>query len=150
MKHLLRSFLLLLVFPFLLLGAEENAVEKKIVYDLKSGDISVIETNLISAIANNSIYYENHFEELKVKVVIHGDSYKFFVQNSDDLKMKEIGKRLKALYDNYDVTFEMCSVGMKKRNISEKSLYPFVKVVPNSTIALIDAQNDGYAYLPLH
>jgi len=143
----LRFVLLLLLAPLSLLGAE---VEKKVVYDLKSGDISTLELRLISAVVRNTSYYEAKLEELKAKVVIHGQSYKFFQQNSKDIKLQELGKKLKSLHENYGVAFEICEVGMKKRKIDPKTLYPFVQIVPNATIALIDAQHAGYAFLPLY
>lgn len=129
------------------LQAEENGMEKKVVYDLKTGDTETLERVLVSGVMRNSVYYQNKLQELKVKVVIHGDSYKFFQKES---QMTELGKKLKTLHESYGVEFEICKVGMKKRDISEQSLYPFVTVVPNASLALIDAQNEGYAYLPLH
>lgn len=151
MKTFLQT--LLVCFMFIApsaLAAEEKMVEKKVVYDLKTGDMEKAEKYLVSAIIRNVTYYQNHFEELHVIVVIHGDSYKFFQKGSKDMKMTELGKKLLSLHDSYNVSFEMCEVGMKKREIKKESLYPYVKIVQNATIALIDAQNDGYAYLPVH
>jgi intracellular sulfur oxidation DsrE/DsrF family protein len=129
------------------LVAEESSNEIKVVYDLKTGDLKTLERTLISGVMKNSVYYQNQLQELKVTVVIHGDSYKFF---QNEKQMTTLGKKLKSLHESYNVEFEICRVGMKKRDISEQSLYPFVKVVPNASLALIDAQNNGYAYLPLH
>jgi len=33
--------------------------------------------------------------------------------------------------------------------LTKKDVYDFVKIVPNSTIGLIDRQNEGYAYIPV-
>ncbi len=138
--------------PSIIFGANteemEKTTEKKAVYDLRTGDIKKIEMQLISSIIKNIAYYQNHLEELHVKVVIHGESYPFF-QRSSNPKMVELGKKLGDLAQSYGVEFEICEVGMKKHNIDPKTLYPFVKIVPNATLALIDAQSDGYGYLPL-
>ena len=129
------------------LADETLSSEKKVVYDLKTGDMETLERTLISGVMKNSVYYQNKLQELKVIVVIHGESYKFF-QKKD--QMSELGKKLKTLSESYGVVFEICEVGMKKRDISKQSLYPFVDIVPNASIALIDAQSEGYAYLPLY
>ncbi|MFT7880409.1 MAG: DsrE family protein [Sulfurimonas sp.] len=149
---MLRTFLrTLLVFAILgfssALAAEENSDEVKVVYDLKTGDLETVERTLISGVMKNSVYYQNQLKELSVKVVIHGDSYKFFQKKKP---MTALGKKLKTLHESYGVEFEICKVGMKKRGIAAESLYPFVNVVPNASLALIDAQHEGYAYLPVH
>jgi len=90
-------------------------------------------------------------------VVIHGDAYKFFMKDLNNTaykyqkalvsKQKELEKRLSSLAKQYDVKFFVCEVGVKSRNLNPKAFYPFVSMVHNAGIGLIDAQNDGYAYL---
>jgi len=143
----LKLLFLLLLAPLLLFGA---GAEKKVVYNLTTGDIPTLETRLISAVIRNTTYYEGHLEELKAIVIIHGKSYNFFQKGQTDPKMQEIGKKLKSLHENYGVIFQICKVGMEKRKIDPKTLYPFVTIIPNATIGLIDAQHNGYAYLPIN
>jgi intracellular sulfur oxidation DsrE/DsrF family protein len=149
---MLRAFVAILL-TFMVLGpssalaAEENSNEIKVVYDLKTGDLKTLERTLVSGVMKNSVHYQNQLKELEVIVVIHGESYRFFQKNN---KMKDLGKKLKGLHESYGVEFEICKVGMKKRGIAAESLYPFVNVVPNASLALIDAQHEGYAYLPVH
>ena len=38
---------------------------------------------------------------------------------------------------------------MKRNHLKAKDIVKFVKIVPNSTIGLIDKQNEGFAYLPV-
>lgn len=149
---MLRTFVAILLTcmmfgPSSVLAAEENSNEIKVVYDLKTGDLKTLERTLISGVMKNSVHYQNQLKELVVKVVIHGESYKFFQKEK---QMTALGKKLKTLHESYNVEFEICKVGMNKRGIAAESLYPFVKVVPNASLSLIDAQNDGYAYLPIH
>ncbi|MEA3371235.1 MAG: DsrE family protein [Campylobacterota bacterium] len=145
---------------FLLTGlahAEDGI--KKVVYDLTSGDIKVFERKVLSGIANSKSHYESQLEELEATVVIHGGAYKFFIEdlinspfkNESDLNKahKDLAKRLSAMSEIYDIEFLMCEIGMRKLKIDEKSLYKFVKLVPNSTIGLIDKQNEGSAYIPI-
>jgi intracellular sulfur oxidation DsrE/DsrF family protein len=43
----------------------------------------------------------------------------------------------------------MCGAAMPRNKLEAKDVYNFVKIIPNSTIGLIDRQNDGYAYIPV-
>lgn len=146
-----------LFFLFFSLYAQEGV--KKVVYDLTTGDIHVFEQKILSGIAAQKSYYEANLEELSASVVIHGDAYKFFINDLKDspykndkkllAKRQELQKRLRSLADIYQVEFLMCDSGRKKKHIEEKTLYPFVKIVPNAAIGLINKQNEGYAYLPV-
>jgi len=140
--------------------AKENQTEKKVVYDLTTSDIVMVEKRLIGSIISNHEYYQSKLQEYKVKVVIHGDAYKFFMQDLNNTayafdkklveKKSELGKRLESLSKLYGVEFEVCEVGVKSRTLNPKAFYPFVVMVHNAIIGLVDAQNDGYAYVPIN
>lgn len=132
----------------------------KVVYDLSTGDSRKIETHLINSIGAVSRYYIAEKKKLEVKVVISGDAYKYFIDNlkaSPYASEKDVADiqayfkiRLQDLHDVYDVTFQMCSSGMKMKNIEKQTLYKFVEAEKMKSVYLIDAQNDGYAYMPIH
>jgi uncharacterized protein len=141
-----------------ILFAEEGV--KKVVFDLTSGKLEAIEKRVLSGIAFNKTHYENKLDKLDVAVVIHGDAYKFFI---DDLKNSpykndaalvkahdQLSKRLSTMASTYEVEFIMCEAGMKSNKIDPKSLYNFVTLTPSSTIGLIDKQNENFAYVPIH
>ncbi len=140
-----------------LLNAQEGI--KKVVFDLTTGDVKTLEKKLLSGIASQKTYYESKFEELEVSVVIHGDAYKFFINDvaaspfKDDKKLvaaqPDLSERISSMSDIYKVEFLICEVGMKNLKIEQSTLYDFVKVIPNSTIGLIDKQNEGSAYIPI-
>jgi intracellular sulfur oxidation DsrE/DsrF family protein len=152
MKHII-LFLAL----FGLLFAEEGV--KKVVFDLTAGNVKTFEKKVISGIAHQKGYYEGKLEELQVAVVIHGDAYKFFVndlaispfKNDKELvaAKADLAKRIAALSDTYEVEFLMCEVGMNSHKINKNNLYKFVKLVATSTVGLIDKQQEGYAYIPI-
>lgn len=131
----------------------------KVVFDLTTGDIKTLEKRLLSGIAHQKTHYESKFEELEVSVVIHGGAYKFFIKELATSPFKDekslvaahsdLSKRLASMAETYEVEFLICAVGMKGLKIEESTLYDFVKVVPNSTIGLIDKQNEGFAYVPI-
>lgn len=140
-----------------LLGAEGGV--KKVVFDLTTGDSAVFEKKVLNGIVSEKNYYESKLEELDTVVVIHGEAYKFFVKNLErspykneaelQKRQKELEKRIESLSSMYHVTFLMCEYGMKQHTLSYENIYPFVTLVPNSTIGLIDKQNEGYAYIPI-
>ncbi len=148
---------LLILSLSVLLSAED--VVHKVVFDLTTGNQKVLEKSIISGIIAQKNYYGDKLEELEVAVVIHGDAYKFFVKALSSTKYKNetlllktrevLEKRLQSLNRDYHVEFLICEVGMKKNGLTEKDIYPFVTPVANSTIGLIEKQNEGYAYIPV-
>jgi intracellular sulfur oxidation DsrE/DsrF family protein len=153
----MRIALLVLMACVFLFGEDKI---KKVVYNLTTGDQKTLEKVILSGIVAQKDYYGDKFEELEVAVVIHGDAYKFFVEKPESTKYKKevqllkthdvLGKRLQSLNRDYHVEFLICEVGMKKNNLTQKDIYPFVTPVANSTVGLIDKQNEGYAYIPVH
>ncbi|MBN2816346.1 MAG: DsrE family protein [Campylobacterales bacterium] len=142
---------------FGLLFAEGDV--KKVVIDLTTGDTSVFEKKILSGVVAHKTHYENSFEELEVAVVIHGGAYRFFLKDPsntvyrDDAvlreKFAELKKRTETLSSTYNVEFLMCDVGRKKNKLELSNIAEYVKIVPNSTIGLIDKQSEGYAYIPV-
>lgn len=131
---------------------------KKVVIDLTTSDVKVFEQKILKGVVAHKTHYESALEELDVAVIIHGGAYKYFVKDldksvyKDDTKLQKVHgdlkKRIKTLYDTYDVEFLMCASGMKKHELDKSKILDFVKTVPNAAIGLIDKQNDGYAYFP--
>lgn len=153
---MIKKLILFLSFVALLNGDE---VIRKVVFDLTTDNLKTFEKKVISGIAAQKNHYESKLEELEVAVVIHGGAYKFFIDDLATSPFKEdkellsaksdLAKRIAAMADTYDVEFLMCASGMKSLKIDPQTLYKFVKLVPNSTIGLIDKQQEGYAYIPI-
>jgi len=133
--------------------------DKKLVIDLTTADVAVFEKKVLSGIVAHKTHYENSLEELEVAVVIHGGAYRFFLKDpsktvyKDDEKLKkafpELKKRIASLADTYDVEFLLCDVGRKKNKLELDNIAEYVKIVPNSTIGLINKQSEGFAYIPV-
>jgi len=153
----MKKILLFLLISLSVIQAEEPSA--KVVYDLTTKDLANFELRILKAIVANKAHYEGQLRELDVTVVIHGGAYRFFTidpKNSifkDDKALMEnyktLAKRIKSMVDTYDVEFLMCRAAMPKNKLTKKDVYSFVKIIPNSTIGLIDRQNEGYAYIPL-
>ncbi len=152
MKKILLLLLTLSTFMF----AETSA---KVVYDLTTKNIKAFEMKILKAIVANKAHYESKLKELDVTVVIHGGSYRYFTKDPNSTEYKtdkallenytELKKRVQSMADTYDVEFLMCGAGMPKHGLKAKDIVPYVKIIPNSTIGLIDRQNEGYAYIPV-
>ncbi len=152
----MKKILLLLLTLSTLILAESSA---KVVYDLTTDNIKTFERKILKAIVANKAYYEGKLQELDVTVVIHGGSYRYFIQDPTKTEYKtdkdllehyaDLKKRVKSMADTYDVEFLMCGAGMPKHGLKAKDIVPYVKIIPNSTIGLIDRQNEGYAYIPV-
>lgn len=153
----MKKILLLLLSTITILLAQEKTAQ--VVYDLTTTNMEIFERKILKAIVANKAHYEGLLSELDVVVVIHGDAYKFFtktplktIYKEDKLLIenhKTLAKRIKSMVDNYDVEFLMCGAGMSKRELKKSDIYKFVTIIPNSTIGLIDKQNEGYAYIPV-
>jgi intracellular sulfur oxidation DsrE/DsrF family protein len=153
----MKSIFLWLLISFSILSAEEPSV--KVVYDLTTKDLASFERKFLKAVVVNKAYYEASLKELDVTVVIHGGAYRFFVIDPTKSLFKKdkalienyktLAKRIKSMVDTYDVEFLMCGASMSKNELEAKDIYSFVKIIPNSTVGLIDKQTEGYAYIPL-
>ena len=152
----MKKILLLLLTLSTLIFAETSA---KVVYDLTTQNQKDFERKILKAIVANKAYYEGKLQELDVTVVIHGGAYRYFTVDPSMTEYKtdkallanyaELKKRIKSMSDTYDVEFLMCEVGMLKHGLKAKDIVSYVKIIPNSTIGLIDRQNEGYAYIPV-
>ncbi|MDA3945955.1 MAG: DsrE family protein [Helicobacteraceae bacterium] len=152
----MKKFILLLALFGMLHADDEIA---KVVFDLTTGDLQTFEKKVLKGIAVHKAHYEGNLKELEVAVVIHGNAYKFFVKDpkhspfSSDTKLIEaqptLQKRITSMAENYDVSFLMCDTGRKSHKLETKDIYDFVTMVPNSTIGLIDKQQEGFSYIPI-
>ncbi len=153
----MKKIIFILLLSLGILHAEEDSA--KVVYDLTTKDLKNFELRILSATVSNKTHYESTLRELDVTVVIHGGAYRFFLKDPANSEYKDdkalvsthqdLGKRIETLANTYEVEFLVCGVGLRKRGIEKKDIYDFVKIIPTSTIGLIDKQNEGYAYIPV-
>ncbi|WP_293443037.1 DsrE family protein [Persephonella sp.] len=146
----------LLIFLFLFYFSSSQEVEK-VVIDFRSGDINRFENYILKGLAQNIQHYRDELKDLKVVVVVHGNGYRFFIKNlerspyrEDNVlrkKQKELKERLENLVKFYNIRFEVCSLGLKAKGISEDNIYPFVKPVFSALKGIVHWQNEGYAYM---
>ena len=155
----MKLFITILLVMSAAFSAENSKTVHKVVYDLRTGNGKLLHSKLqsIKAVAN---HYIDKRSDYKIAVVIGGDSYKFFVDDlqfspyEHDAELKalkpKIEPMIKELAEVYDVNFTICDVGIEYRAIPEDALYDFVEAKETRTIYLIEFQNDGYAFIPIH
>lgn len=150
----------LTLFMLLLWQSSLGAAEHKAVYDLTTGEPKKLEKFLLKGLKVLAEYYREEKSDYKMAVVISGDAYQFFVDNmkaspyANDNALKtlqpKIAPRLRELAEVYDINFTMCKTGMEAREIPETSLYDYVEAEKMKNVYLIEFQNNGYAYMPIH
>ncbi|CAA6804657.1 MAG: Unknown protein [uncultured Sulfurovum sp.] len=151
----MRILILILLLNVTLLFADS----KKIMIDLTTGDTKTFQSRFLSGVPNMIDYFEENNDTAKTVVVIHGDAYKFFIKNLQDSPYKDnkelhnlqdtLRKQLDVLTKKYSVSLEICSIGMKKRNIHTDVLYKFITPIHSAMTGLASWQNQGYAFLPI-
>lgn len=144
---------------FLLTTTFLSADSKKVMIALTTGDSKTFQSRFLSGLPNMINYFKENNNTVDVVVVIHGDAYKFFIDNIKDSPYKDIKelyllqnefkKQLELLTTQYAVKLEICSIGMKKRKIEPNLLYKFVTPIHSAMTGLVVWQNQGYAYLPI-
>lgn len=150
----------LLLFTLLIFQGTLLATEHKAVYDLTTGEPQKLEKFLLNGLKVLAEYYKKEKIDYKMAVVISGDAYQFFVDkleaspyaNDSSLKkvQPKIAPKLRELAEVYDISFTMCKTGMEARKIPQKSLYDYVEAEKMKNVYLIEFQNKGYAYMPIH
>lgn len=151
------KFILTLLSLIGLIFADEESA--KVVFDLTSGNMKTFEKHILKGVSVHKTNYENSFKELEVAVVIHGEAYRFFLNDIKSTKYKSdtklvqeyatLKKRVASIAETYEVKFYMCKAAMPRHKLEPEDIVEFVQLVPNSTMALIDRQNEGFAYLPV-
>ena len=150
----------LLLFTLFILQTALLATEQKAVYDLTTGEPQKLEKFLLKGLKVLAEYYKKEKIDYQMAVVISGNAYQFFVEDlkaspyADDNALKKlqpsIAPRLRELAEVYDINFTMCKRGMEAREIPVKSLYDYVEAKKMKNVYLIEFQNKGYAYMPIH
>ena len=105
-------------------------------------------------------YFSAQGVTVEVAVVIHGESYKFFINNLENTQygldkslvehQEVIRKRLEEIEKKYKIHFEICMVGMHKKGILTEDIYPFVTPIKSAMVGLVKWQNAGFAYIPVY
>jgi len=144
----------------LLVATFAFADTKKFMIDLKTGDMESFNNQLLVGVPGTIDYFSAQGDKVEVAVVVHGEAYKFFVENLDNTQygmdkvlvehQEAIRKRLVEIEKKYHIRMEICMNGMHRKGILSEDLYPFVTPIKSAMVGLVKWQNAGYAYVPVH
>jgi uncharacterized protein len=133
---------------------------QKIMIDLKTGDMDAFSTRFIGGVSSTADYFIAQGDTVSIAVVIHGEAYKFFVENLEHTQYgvdqplvtnhEALYQKLMAFQKKYNVTLDICQVGMNKKGILTEDIYPFVTPIKSAMVGEVKWQNRGYAYIPIH
>ena len=136
------------------------AETKKFMIDLQTGDMDSFKTRFIGGVSSTADYFIAQGDTVSIAVVIHGEAYKFFVENLERTQygmdqllvanQEALYQKLIEFQKKYNVTLEICQVGMNKKGILGEDLYPFVTPIKSAMVGLVKWQNKGFAYIPVH
>lgn len=150
----------ILVVLFLCMVSLSFAETKKFMIDLKTGDFETFNKAFLGGVSGTIEYFTSQGDNVEVAVVIHGDAYKFFVQNLENTqygvdqslveRQESIRQRLEEIEKKYHIHFDICMSGMHKKGILTEDIYPFVTPIKSAMVGLVKWQNKGYAYVPLY
>lgn len=164
-RSIVPAFALIALLAPATVGAAPAAAEAKlpeearVVVALTTGDLDTFEKRVVKGLPALANAYRQQGRQLVPVVVIHGEAYRFFLKDLTNtryatdagVKARQAALRasLEKLSKEHGVRFEICAAGMNARQLDTANVYPFIHVVPNAVISLIDWQQQGYAYVPV-
>ena len=129
----------------------------KLVFDLQTGNSTVIQKKFIDQVKDLEEYYEGRGDKLDVKVLVSGNSYKFFLKSAKNTlynldkkfsnKHRYIQKELAYLDSMYNVEFDICEKGFLNRKLNRDNLLEFLEIEHSHNTGLIKWQGKAYVVL---
>ncbi|GAU07390.1 DsrE family protein [Desulfoplanes formicivorans] len=104
--------------------------------------VDLNDPNRLQLALNNVANFLNAKPEGKSVVVVNGPAVNLFRQGSAD----EVASRVRELGER-GVGFQVCNNALHAFSIKEEELLPQCEVVAAGIVALIDLQNNGFAYI---
>lgn len=86
--------------------------------------------NLLKALGDNSV---------RVEVVGHSDGLNMMTEKSLSDRMKQLSE--------HKISFAACENTMRKKNVSNEELLPFVTTVDSGVAEVVRKQKDGWSYI---
>ncbi len=152
MARLAVGLMLILVVPWALAQEDAATVDdlifpgdepaNKVVYQFNKADPDYQKAVLFSVGAMLRKYGDN----IRIVVVAIGPGIHILAKKPKRPVAREIRERVSSLA-HYGVEFQACGNTMKALNWTEKDLVPFAKRVEVGAAALMELQQQGYAYI---
>ena len=125
---------------FLLLGCGLAWSQDKVVYHVNDSD-----TQALATVRN----IRNHLDTdptAKITVVAHAQGVDFLMEGAKDKNGSLYSGPVSAL-KNRGVTFEICQITLKNRNLKEEQFIAEADFTPSGVVRITKLQMQGYAYI---
>jgi uncharacterized protein len=109
----------------------------KVVFDITTKD-----TNVHKAVIKWCNEIANAYPDAKLEVVYYGQSLEMITQGKS-----VVANDVSRLASGKNVSFKVCSVAMKRWNVTESQLLPGVTTVPDGIYEILQKQREGWGYI---
>ncbi|MDA8108030.1 MAG: DsrE family protein [Betaproteobacteria bacterium] len=87
-------------------------------------------------------------------MIVRGPASRLIVQRlpSSTPELGKAGARIASLLEEVaaeGVTVEQCGMALARQGVRREDLLPFVTVIENSFVSIVDYEQRGYAYVPI-
>ncbi len=127
--------LILFVFSTFILKAQQEPI--KVVFDVTSSDPKVHQSTMRHVNLMASSYPESEFE-----VVVYSGSIDMVLKSRST-----VADNIIQYVDNDNVSFKVCSMTMKRKEIKESQLLSGVSIVPDGILEIVSKQAEGWGYI---
>lgn len=131
-----------LVLALLVAGAAPAMAQEKVVYHIDDASVQGLK-----ALRN----VRNHLDvapATKIVVVAHADGVDFLMEGAKDPKSKADYAPLISALKADGVSFEVCEITMKRRNLTKNQFVMDADFVPSGVVRITELQaRDHYAYI---
>lgn len=133
MKNIIKVFLLSL----LSFSATAQSKPVNIVFDVTSADPKTHQ----SAIRHVK-FMSSSYPDAKFEVVLYSGSYEMALKEESS-----VAKEIADLADNENVSFKICAMTLKRKEIDKSALIDNIEIVPDGILEIAMKQSEGWGYI---
>lgn len=109
----------------------------KIVFDVSSGDTLIHQAAIRHVSSMAKAYSDAQFE-----VVVYGNALPMFVKGKSTVE-----DQIQSLAPNRNVSFKVCEVTMKRKQVDRSQIIQNVSPVADAIIEIVTRQGEGWGYI---
>lgn len=133
----MKNYILFLLFALCFLGVKAQQLPIKVVFDITSADPKVHQSTMRHVNLMASSYPDSQFE-----VVIYSGSIGMVLKEEST-----VADHIIQYENNDNVSFKVCAMTMKRKQVKEEQLLAGVGTVPDGIMEIVSKQADGWGYI---
>ena len=133
----MKKLLLTIACLFLMFSIYSQNKPVNIVFDVTSADPATHQSTMRHVKIMSSNYPDAKFE-----VVLYSGSF--------EMALKEksfVAHEITSLADNKNVSFMICGMTLKRKEINKSELLPNFEVIPDGILEIVTKQSEGWGYI---